>query len=162
MLTLHNERCAWKGFDWATTDRLHQKGLIGDPVNKSKSLVLTDEAYADRKNFSGSYLCIDRYRRRLDLRPFPRQQFVQAGDGRSAMRASTSASQAFGSISLRRAVVIRVSMMAARSAPRSDPAKLQFFRPQATPRRALSAALFVMQILPSSAYLAKSCQRDSM
>ena len=42
-LTLHNERCAWKGFDWATTDRLHQKGLIGDPVNKSKSLVLTDE-----------------------------------------------------------------------------------------------------------------------
>ena len=42
-LTLHNERCAWKGFDWATTDRLHQKGLIGDPVSKSKSLVLTDE-----------------------------------------------------------------------------------------------------------------------
>ncbi|MHC2567733.1 DUF6429 family protein [Rhizobium leguminosarum] len=29
--------------DQATTDRLHQKGLIGDPVNKSKSLVLTDE-----------------------------------------------------------------------------------------------------------------------
>jgi hypothetical protein len=25
-LTLHNERCAWKGFDWATTDRLHKKG----------------------------------------------------------------------------------------------------------------------------------------
>lgn len=42
-LTLHNGRCAWKGFDWATTDRLFQKGLIGDPVNKSKSLVLTDE-----------------------------------------------------------------------------------------------------------------------
>ncbi|RDL47608.1 hypothetical protein BLJAPNOD_05532 [Ensifer sp. M14] len=42
-LTLHNERCAWKGFDWATTDRLHKKGLIGDPVNKSKSLILTDE-----------------------------------------------------------------------------------------------------------------------
>jgi Domain of unknown function (DUF6429) len=42
-LTLHDDRCAWKGFDWATTDRLHQKGLIGDPVNKSKSLILTDE-----------------------------------------------------------------------------------------------------------------------
>lgn len=42
-LTLHDERRAWKGFDWATTDRLHQKGLIGDPTNKSKSLVLTDE-----------------------------------------------------------------------------------------------------------------------
>ena len=42
-LTLHNERCALKGFDWATTDRLHKKGMIGDPVNKSKSLILTDE-----------------------------------------------------------------------------------------------------------------------
>jgi Domain of unknown function (DUF6429) len=34
---------AWKDFDLATTDRLRRKGLIGDPVNKSKSLVLTDE-----------------------------------------------------------------------------------------------------------------------
>ncbi|MGO7733497.1 hypothetical protein ELG72_38185 [Rhizobium leguminosarum] len=42
-LTLNNERCAWKGFDWATTDRLHEKGLICDPVNKSKSLVLTKQ-----------------------------------------------------------------------------------------------------------------------
>lgn len=42
-LTLHDERYAWKGFDWATTDRLHKKGMIGDPVNKSKLLVLTDE-----------------------------------------------------------------------------------------------------------------------
>ena len=38
-LTLHKERCAWKGFDWATTDRLHKKGMISDPVNKSKSLI---------------------------------------------------------------------------------------------------------------------------
>lgn len=37
--------------------------------------------------------------------------------GRSAMRARASASQAIGSMSLRRAVVIRVSMTAARSAP---------------------------------------------
>lgn len=42
-LTLHDERSAWKGFDWATTDRLYKKGLIADPVNKSKSLILTDE-----------------------------------------------------------------------------------------------------------------------
>jgi hypothetical protein len=42
-ITLHDERYAWKGFDWATTDRLHKKGMIGDPVNKSKSLVLTHE-----------------------------------------------------------------------------------------------------------------------
>ena len=42
-LTLHEERRAWKGFDWDVMDRLHQKGLIADPANKSKSVVLSDE-----------------------------------------------------------------------------------------------------------------------
>jgi hypothetical protein len=42
-LTLHDGHYAWKGFDWETTDRLYRQGLIGNPVNKSKSLVLTDE-----------------------------------------------------------------------------------------------------------------------
>ena len=42
-LTLHDERRAWKGFDWAALNRLHQKGLILDPVGKAKSVVLTDE-----------------------------------------------------------------------------------------------------------------------
>jgi hypothetical protein len=42
-LTRHDERWAWKGFDWRSTDRLFEKGFIGDPVNKSKSLFLTDE-----------------------------------------------------------------------------------------------------------------------
>ncbi len=42
-LTLHDERRAWKGIDWAALDRLHEKGLIADPANKAKSVVLTDE-----------------------------------------------------------------------------------------------------------------------
>ena len=42
-LTLHDERRAWKGIDWAALERLHQKGLIANPVNKAKSVVLTDE-----------------------------------------------------------------------------------------------------------------------
>ncbi|MCK8485489.1 DUF6429 family protein [Aliiroseovarius sp. S2029] len=42
-LTLHDERRAWKGMDWSALDRLHRKGLIYDPVNRSKSVVLTDE-----------------------------------------------------------------------------------------------------------------------
>ncbi|CAA2157481.1 hypothetical protein WYO_4232 [Methylobacterium sp. GXF4] len=42
-LTLHGERRAWKGFDWATLGRLHAKGLIGDPVGRAKSVVLTEE-----------------------------------------------------------------------------------------------------------------------
>ena len=42
-LTLHDERRAWKGFDWGALDRLHQKGMIADPANKAKSVVLSDE-----------------------------------------------------------------------------------------------------------------------
>ncbi|EDT42664.1 DUF6429 family protein [Burkholderia ambifaria] len=42
-LTLHDGNRAWKGFDWDTLNRLHQRGLIGDPVNKAKSIILTDE-----------------------------------------------------------------------------------------------------------------------
>ena len=42
-LTLHDERRAWKGFDWDVLGRLHAKGLIADPVGRAKSVVLTDE-----------------------------------------------------------------------------------------------------------------------
>ncbi|HMP03660.1 MAG TPA: DUF6429 family protein [Gemmatales bacterium] len=34
---------AWKGHDWAALDRLHQKGYIGDPKSKAKSVVVTEE-----------------------------------------------------------------------------------------------------------------------
>jgi hypothetical protein len=34
---------AWKGHDWAALGRLHQKGLISDPKNKNKSVVLSPE-----------------------------------------------------------------------------------------------------------------------
>lgn len=42
-LTLHDQYRAWKGMDWAALDRLYQKGLIEDPVNRNKSVVLTRE-----------------------------------------------------------------------------------------------------------------------
>ena len=41
-LTLHDNYRAWKSFDWETLNRLHKKGLITDPVNKTKSIVFTD------------------------------------------------------------------------------------------------------------------------
>ena len=34
---------AWKGFDWDTLQRLHEKGWIGNPVGKAKSVVLPPE-----------------------------------------------------------------------------------------------------------------------
>jgi hypothetical protein len=46
-LVIHDEdeygARAWKGFDWDTMNRLHEKGLIGNPVGKAKSVVVTQE-----------------------------------------------------------------------------------------------------------------------
>jgi hypothetical protein len=46
-LTLHDGVRAWKGHDWDAMDRLHQKGMIDNPVGKAKSVVLTDEGLAE-------------------------------------------------------------------------------------------------------------------
>jgi hypothetical protein len=69
--------------------------------------------------------------------PVPGQKFVQPGSRRSAIRASTSASQACGSVSLSLAVAIRVYMAAARSPPRSEPANNHDRHPTAIPQGAL-------------------------
>lgn len=42
-LTLHDGNRARKGYDWDALDRLHNKGLIGNPANRAKSVVLTEE-----------------------------------------------------------------------------------------------------------------------
>ena len=41
-LTLHEGSRAWKQLDWNVTNRLHEKGLILDPANKSKSVLFTE------------------------------------------------------------------------------------------------------------------------
>ena len=41
-LTLHDGYRVWKAFDWAATERLHRTGLIENPANKAKSIVLTE------------------------------------------------------------------------------------------------------------------------
>lgn len=46
-LTLHDGYRAWKGHDWDALERLHQKGMIGNPVGKAKSVVLTEEGLAE-------------------------------------------------------------------------------------------------------------------
>ena len=40
-LTLHDDYRAWKGFDWGVLGRLHDKGMIDDPVGNVKSVVFT-------------------------------------------------------------------------------------------------------------------------
>ena len=39
----------WKGFDWNTMNRLHEKGLLSDPRGKAKSVVISEEAYQRAK-----------------------------------------------------------------------------------------------------------------
>jgi len=46
-LTLHDGCRAWKGHDWDAMNRLYQKGMIDDPVNKAKSVLLTEEGLAE-------------------------------------------------------------------------------------------------------------------
>ena len=48
-LTFHDGGRAWKGFDFEAMNRLHQKGFIEDPVNKNKSVVLTEEGIAESR-----------------------------------------------------------------------------------------------------------------
>ena len=45
-LTSHGDKYgtrAWKSLDWDAMDRLHEKGYIGNPKSKTKSVVLTKE-----------------------------------------------------------------------------------------------------------------------
>jgi Domain of unknown function (DUF6429) len=42
-LTLHDQHRAWKGFDWDTLGRLHEKGMIDNPVGEAKSVALTGD-----------------------------------------------------------------------------------------------------------------------
>ena len=46
-LGLHDGCRAWKGFDWDAMDRLHKAGWIADPVNKTKSVILTEEGLVE-------------------------------------------------------------------------------------------------------------------
>ena len=40
---------AWKGHDWDALDRLHAKHYISDPASKAKSVVLSEEGYAQAR-----------------------------------------------------------------------------------------------------------------
>lgn len=46
---------AWKGHNWYSLDRLHQKGYISDPATKAKSVLLTEEGVARSKDLFEKY-----------------------------------------------------------------------------------------------------------
>jgi hypothetical protein len=55
-LTLHEERRAWKSFDWDVMNDLFERGFITDPRRKAKSVVLTDEGLARSREMYVKYL----------------------------------------------------------------------------------------------------------
>jgi len=48
---------AWKGFDWETMNRLHEKGFISDPRSRAKSVALTMEAAQRSERLFKKYFC---------------------------------------------------------------------------------------------------------
>jgi hypothetical protein len=47
---------SWKGYDWGVMNRLHERGLITDPVGKTRSVFLTDEGRRQAEVLAGEYL----------------------------------------------------------------------------------------------------------
>ena len=54
-LGLHEQKRAWKGFDWDAMNRLHEKGFISDPVGKAKSIAFTEEVFRSQNVCSRSF-----------------------------------------------------------------------------------------------------------
>lgn len=56
-LTLHEGNRAWKSFDWDAMNRLYEKGWIEDPVNKAKSVELTNSGKAEAQRLFERMFC---------------------------------------------------------------------------------------------------------
>lgn len=54
-LTLHDDHRAWKGFAPDVLNRFYGRGFIGDPVNKAKSVVLTEKRLVQSEQFFRRY-----------------------------------------------------------------------------------------------------------
>ncbi|MFJ4608274.1 DUF6429 family protein [Pseudomonas atacamensis] len=44
---------AWKGYDFEIMNRLHDQGLISNPVNRNKSIWLTEEGLERGREIAG-------------------------------------------------------------------------------------------------------------
>ena len=59
-LSLHDGHRAWKSFDWETTNRLHEKGFIENPINAAKSIVLTEQGLKEAERLFKELFTKDR------------------------------------------------------------------------------------------------------
>ena len=58
-LCLDRDDRTWKGFDWASLNRLHEKDLISNPVSKAKSVVLTEAGKKMSEQLFKKYFVVD-------------------------------------------------------------------------------------------------------
>lgn len=54
-VSLHEDDIVWKNIDWDLMDAMHSRGWISDPVNKSKSVYLTEEGLKNALTFQRKY-----------------------------------------------------------------------------------------------------------
>jgi len=50
---------AWKGFDWDTMNRLHEKGYISNPIGKAKSVAMDKNGYKKAEELFKKYFVSD-------------------------------------------------------------------------------------------------------
>ncbi len=59
-LSLHEGDRVWKNIDWGVLDEMHSRGWITDPVNKNKSVYLTDAGLKNLESFQQKYFASNR------------------------------------------------------------------------------------------------------
>ena len=66
---------AWKGFDWETLNRLHDKGYISNPVGKAKSIAMTEKGFLKSKELFERYFT-------KEIKTIPLPKFTDAAKKR--------------------------------------------------------------------------------
>jgi hypothetical protein len=57
---------AWKGFDWDTLNRLHEKGFLANPSGKAKSVAMSEEGFRKSKELFEKH-----FTKKSSVLPFP-------------------------------------------------------------------------------------------
>ena len=50
---------AWKSISWEIMDSLHEKGYVGNPATKAKSVIVTEAGFNAAEEMFRKYLAVD-------------------------------------------------------------------------------------------------------
>ena len=57
LLGIHDGLRAWKGFDWDSMNRLHEKGFISDPQGKARSVIFSEAGLKEAQHLLQKLFC---------------------------------------------------------------------------------------------------------